>query len=193
MLETQDLQGKWQSPEIETVNNPDGSVMYIQREATFKGDEWSIRIRSYLDKNGEEPFFTIHAKGNYILSGESSYVNQAACVDFNNTGRFVTAHHTALVDMLNEVSFDTEWNLDEEHDVSINGCALVPSIDNCPVEYDIIQVKENKIYFGEFTPDQKEDIQKLSRGDIEPSEDSAGICSVDNRPRQLMSYPLVKS
>lgn len=192
MLQKQDLQGVWQSSEIETIENPDGSVMYIKREATFSDDNWDIRIRSFLDTEAKEPFFTIHAKGNYLLSGESPNVNDATCVDFVNTGRYVTAHHTALVDMLNEISFDTEWLLDHEHDVSINGCALVPSIDDCPVEYDIIQIKDNNIYFGEFSPDQREDIQKLSKGEIEPSEGSVGICSTENRPRQLMTYPLAK-
>lgn len=193
MLQTQDLQGKWSSLEIETIENPDGSVMYIKREAVFADDNWNILIRSFLDKEAKEPFFTIHAKGNYVLSGESPNVNGATCVDFVNTGRYVTAHHTGLVEMLNEISFDTEWLLDHEHDVSINGCALVPSIDDCPVEYDIIQIKDNNIYFGEFTPDQRKDIQKLSTGEIEPSEGSVGICSTDNRPHQLMAYPLVKS
>ncbi len=193
MLEIQDLQGKWLSAEIETIDNPDGSVMYINREAVFSDDSWDIRIRSFLDKEGQEPFFTIHARGSYVLSGESPYINDATCVDFHNNGRYLTAHHTGLVDMLNEVSFDTEWLIDQEHDVSINGCALVPSIDDCPVEYDIIQINDNSMYFGEFTPDQKEEIQKFSNGEIEPTEESSGICSSDNRPRQLMAHQLIKS
>jgi hypothetical protein len=192
MLKTEDLQGNWHSPEIETIENPDGSVMYIEREAIFTGDNWDIFIRSFLDKDGKEAFFTIHAKGSYILDGESKFVTDATCVDFNNTGRYVTAHHTALVDMLNETSFDTEWMIDQEHDVSINGCALVPSIDDCPVEYDIILLKENKIYFGEFTPEQREEIKKFSQGESDPSQGSMGICSTDNRPRQLVKFPMVR-
>jgi hypothetical protein len=192
MLKSENLQGNWRSPEIETIENPDGSVMYIEREAVFADDNWDIFIRSFLDNKGNEAFFTIHAMGNYILEGESQYVKGATCVDFNNTGRYVTPHHTALVDMLNETSFDTEWMIDQEHDVSINGCALVPSVDDCPVEYDIILLKENKIYFGEFTPEQREKIKKFSLGETDPSEGSMGICSTENRPRQLIKYPMVR-
>jgi len=191
MLKREDLQGNWRSSEIETIENPDGSVMYIEREAVFEDDKWNIYIRSFLDNKGQEPFFTIHAQGNYILGEESQFVKGATCVDFNNTGRYVTAHHSALVEMLNETSLDSEWMMDQEHDVSVNGCALVPSIDDCPVEYDIMMIDGNNIYFGEFTPEQREEIKKFSHGEVDPSQGSVGICSNDNRPRQLIKYPMV--
>ena len=70
--------------------------------------------------------------------------------------------------MLNETSpFDGEWMLDFEHDVSSKGCVLVPSVETCPVEYDVIKIQGNEIYFGDFTAEQKEDIKKFSQGDTE--------------------------
>ena len=48
-----------------------------------------------------------------------------------------------------------------EHDVSSRGCVMVPSIETCPVEYDVIKIKDNEIYFGDFTAEQKEDIKKF--------------------------------
>ena len=75
--------------------------------------------------------------------------------------------------------------------MSVNGCALVPSIDDCPVEYDIMLIDDNNIYFGEFTPEQREEIKKLSHGEIDPSQGSVGICSNDNRPRQLIKHPMI--
>ena len=193
MLKRKDLKGKWHSPVIETIENPDGSVMYIEREAIFIDDNWDIFIRSFLDEEGKVPFFTIHAKGNYTLGDESPDLEGAVQVDFNNRARYVTAHMQSLVDMLNETSpFDGEWMIDLEHDVSSKGCVLVPSVETCPVEYDVIKIQGNEIYFGDFTEEQKEDIKKFAHGDMDPSEGSVGICSTENRPRQLIKYPLVK-
>jgi Adenomatosis polyposis coli down-regulated 1 len=193
MLKREDLEGNWLSPEIETIKNPDGSVMYIKREAIFIDDNWDIFIRAFLDEMGEKPFFTIHAKGNYILAAESFELSGAVNVDFNNRARYVTAHQQSMVDMLNETnSFDGEWIIDLEHDVSLNGCVLVPSIETCPVEYDVIKIQDNKIYFGDFTAEQKEDIKRFTHGNNNPSKGSDGICSPDNRPRQLINYPMIR-
>ena len=71
MLKREDLMGNWQSPVIETIENPDGSFIYIKREAIFIDDNWDIFIHAYLDEDGEKPFFTIHAKGNYIIGKKS--------------------------------------------------------------------------------------------------------------------------
>ncbi len=194
MLKREDLKGNWQSPVIEIIENPDGSVMYIKREAIFIDDNWDIFIRAYLDEEGEKPFFTIHAKGNYILGEKSETLPEAVAVDFHNRARYVTAHQRSLIDMLNESSpFDGEWMLDLEHDVSSKGCILVPSIENCPVEYDVIKIQDNEIYFGDFTAEQKEDIKKISQGEKNPLDGSDGICSTDNRPRQLIKYPMIKN
>jgi hypothetical protein len=193
MLKRADLKGNWQSPVIETIENPDGSVMFIKREAVFVDDNWDIFIRAFLDEDGQKPFFTIHAKGNYILGQESLNLPGAVYVDFHNRARYVTAHQNSLVDMLNETSpFDGEWMLDLEHDVSSKGCVLVPSIETCPVEYDIIKIQGNKIFFGDFTEEQKEDIKKFTQGEQNPSKGSEGICSTENRPGQLIKYPMVK-
>src|SRR5665811_1579113 len=98
MLKREDLKGNWQSPVIETIENPDNRDMFI---------------RAFLDEEGKIPFFTIHAKGNYILGKESADLPGAVAVDFNNRGRYVTAHQRSLVDMLNKSSpFDGEWILD---------------------------------------------------------------------------------
>jgi len=193
MLKREDMQRKWQSPVIETIENPDGSIMYILREAIFVDDNWDIFLRAFLDKDAEKPFFTIHAKGNYILGKECTDLPGAVNVDFHNRARYVTAHQPSMINMLNETSpFDEEWRLDLEHDVSSKGCILVPSIEICPIEYDIIKIEGNEIYFGDFTAEQKEDIKKFAEGQDKISEDSNGICSTENRPRQLSQYPMLR-
>jgi hypothetical protein len=193
MLKREDLRGKWQSPEIEAMENPDGSLMYIKREAIFIDDNWDIFIRAFLDEAGENPFFTIHAKGNYILGEESENLPGAFAVDFHNRARYVTAHNKSMVNMLNDTSsFNGEWMIDMEHDVSSKGCALVPSVETCPVEYDVIKVQGNEIFFGDFTEEQKEDIKKFTHGENSKSDDSRGICSTENRPGQLIKFPLVR-
>ncbi|MGB8232511.1 MAG: hypothetical protein WCE60_00830, partial [Methanobacterium sp.] len=63
MLKREDLKGKWQSTKIETIENPDGSLMYIKREALFVDDNWDIFLLAFLDDEGKKPLFTIHARG----------------------------------------------------------------------------------------------------------------------------------
>ena len=58
---------------------------------------------------------------------------------------------------------------------------MVPSIETCPVEYDVIKIKENEIYFGDFTAEQKEDIKNFASKNQNPSEGSSGICSTDKQ------------
>lgn len=193
MLGKEDLYGNWRSPSMETIENPDGTVMYIRREAVFNEEEWEIFIRSFVDKDGEVPFFTIRAEGSYEIGGEISEPQGAVTIDFLNKGRYVTAHHRELVNMFNETSqFEGEWMLDLERDVSSEGSILVPSIETCPIEYDIIKVDGNEIYFGDFTAEQKQNIKKVSEGDNAPS-DTRGICSAENRPGQLTKYPMVRN
>lgn len=193
MLKREDMSGNWQSPVIESIENPDGSLMYIKREAIFVDDNWDIFLRAFLDEEGKKPFFTIHAKGNYVIGDEFTDYPGAVTIDFHNRARYVTAHQRSMTDMLNETSpFDGEWMLDLERDVSLTGCILVPSIEICPVEYDIIKVDGDKIYFGDFTSEQKEDIKKFAEGPDKTSEDN-GVCSADNRPRQLSQYPMIRN
>jgi len=162
MLKREDLRGNWQSPVIESIENSDGSLMYIKREAIFIDDNWDIFIHAYLDEDGEKPFFTIHAKGNYIIGKQSETLTGAVAVDFHNRARYVTAHQHSLIDMLNETSpFDGEWMLDLEHDVSSKGCILVPSIETCPVEYDVIKVQGNEIYFEISHPNRKKILKRF--------------------------------
>lgn len=192
MMGKEDLIGDWHSLDMETIDNPDGTVMYIRREAVFEGDNWEIFIRSYVDKEGNIPFFTIRAKGEYKLGKEINEPKGAVEIDFLNKARYVTPHLKELVQMFNETGqFDGEWMVDLERDVSLDGCLLVPSIESCPIEYDIIKVVDNRIYFGDFTAEQKEDIKKFTEEVNAPS-DGRGICSSENRPGQLIEYPMIR-
>jgi hypothetical protein len=58
--------------------------------------------------------------------------------------------------------------------------------------YHLSKIDGNEIYFGDFTAEQKEDIKKFTQGEQTPSKGSNGICSTDNRPRQLIKYPMIK-
>ena len=43
MIKKADLNGKWQSKQSETLKNPDGTVMYIKREAVFSEDSCLLK------------------------------------------------------------------------------------------------------------------------------------------------------
>ena len=193
MLKSNDLNGKWQSQKSEPIENQNGTVLYIRREASFSDDNWEIMIRTFLDENCKHSLFNVRATGTYNLGNESKDVPGATCVDFHNTARYVTASNESIVEMLNHATILSRgWELEVEQDVSENGCLLVPSVADCPVEYDIIKKDENGLYFGDYTPDQEEELQKLVGKNVSNSETSHGICSPDIRPKQLIMHPLVK-
>ncbi|AEG17482.1 hypothetical protein [Methanobacterium paludis] len=193
MLKSSDLNGKWQSQKSEPIENQNGTVLYIRREASFSDDNWEIMIRTFLDENCKHSLFNVRATGTYNLDNESKDVPGATCVDFHNTARYVTANNEPIVEMLNHATILSRgWELEVEQDVSENGCLLVPSVADCPVEYDIIKKDENGLYFGDYTPDQEEELQKLVGKNVSNSETSHGTCSPNIRPKQLIKHPLVK-
>ena len=198
MIKKADLNGKWQSKQSETLKNPDGTVMYIKREAVFSEDSWEILIKTFVDETAESPLFTVRAKGNYNLGEESTDVPGATCVDFENTARYVTPQNGAMAQMLNHAAVGkVGWKANVEQDVSEEGCFLVPSIESCPVEYDLLSLVKGKdeveLYFGDYTSEQREDMQKASKNSKNGFEASQGICSPENRPKTLIEFPLLRA
>ncbi|MCE7698886.1 MAG: hypothetical protein K8E24_008705 [Methanobacterium paludis] len=193
MLKSSDLNGKWQSQKSEPIENQNGTVLYIRREASFSDDNWEIMIRTFLDEKCKHSLFNVRATGKYNLGNESKDVPGATCVDFHNTARYVTANNESIVEMLNHATILSRgWVLETEQDVSENGCLLVPSVADCPVEYDIIKKDKNGLYFGDYTPEQEEELQELASKPVTNSKNSQGICSPDSRPKQLIKHPMVK-
>jgi hypothetical protein len=198
MIKKADLNGKWQSKQSETLKNPDGTVMYIKRDAVFSEDLWEILIKTFVDESAELPLFTVRAKGNYKLGEESRDVPGATCVDFENTARYVTPQNGAMAQMLNHAAVGkVGWKANVEQEVSEEGCFLVPSIENCPVEYDLLSLVKGEdgvesLYFGDYTSEQREDMQKSSQGKS-GFEASPGICSPENRPKTLIEFPLLRA
>ncbi|KAF5089041.1 hypothetical protein DSECCO2_32740 [anaerobic digester metagenome] len=198
MIKKADLNGKWQSKESETLKNPDGTVMYIKREAVFSEDSWEILIKTFMDEAAEVPLFTVRANGSYKLGEESDDVPSATCVDFENTARYVTPNNGSMAEMLNHAAVGkVGWKVNVEQDVSKEGCFLVPSIENCPVEYDLLkivtgEVEREELYFGDYTPEQREDMQKASKNSKNGFEASQGICAPENRPQTLIEFPLLR-
>ena len=89
------------------------------------------------------------------------------------------------------------WKANVEQDVSEAGCFLVPSIESCPVEYDLLSLVKGKdeveLYFGDYTSEQREDMQKSSKNSKNGFEASQGICSPENRPKTLIEFPLLRA
>ncbi len=191
MLEYADLNGKWQSKKPEPIKNQDETTLYVKREASFEDDNWEIVIKTFLDDACKYPLFKVRATGKFVLGGESKIVNGATCADFKNTARYGTAENDAVVEMLNHAAvLSRGWEIGVEQDVSEDGCLLVPSVADCPVEYDVLKKDEEGLYFGDYTPEQKEKMQKTAAKNA--GETSEGICSPENRPGQLIKYSLLK-
>jgi hypothetical protein len=172
MFTTNDITGRWISAAAEPIHNPDGSVIYGQREFMLGDREWTLRFTAYGDEQTSVKLFTLRAEGSYTLGDESPDVAAARQADFHFAKRYLTAHIPAFVELFTASSADgSPWQIDEERDVSRDGCAFIPSVAASPTEYDLVKLDGAQLYFGDRSQD---------------------LSDPANRPRRLTEQPLIR-
>ena len=151
-----DLAGRWTSPTCEDIGND----LYLTREFELSDTLWSIDFTLYADEACTVGLAQGRNEGIYNLGAESADGREG------NFG-FSKKHYTPLVaDFV--TAFDdagcgsAPWELGVEQDISSTGCPATgtPPIVNCPVEYDLVKLEDDLLYFGER---------------------SGGMCDADNR------------
>ncbi len=154
MLTAKDLLGRWVSPQLETIPTADGNVMYGLRDFILTEKAWAIRFTAYGDAAGTFKLFTLRVEGTYELGVPALVIPEARYADFHFTARYMTAYAPMFIELFNQVRAGTDaWQVDVEQDVSETGAVFIPSVAAAPVEYDLLKLDGDQLWFGDRTPD----------------------------------------
>ncbi len=164
-----DLSGAWRSAKAE--DRKDGS--YEFREFLFTPKTWTGSITRFADRDRKRPLFTFTAVGTYTVNESSHKVKGANHAAF----RFLKKELTLLtsdVNVIKRLGFVPCGLIPGlAKDISVTGCSFFRSVDEYPVEYDLVRRDGNTLSFG-----------------ARPADGDLG--SDDRRPVAL-GHPLVKA
>jgi hypothetical protein len=138
------ISGQWESTQIEDL----GNKTYGWRSFKFEGDKWEIQFTLYLDKEKQTPVFMFRGVGNYKVEKASQNVARAKNAIFYFDKKFVTLL-TNNADVIKGFGFDAcMLEVGKEKDITETGCSFLPSKANYGQEFDLIALKDKKLYLG---------------------------------------------
>ena len=160
--EAPSLQGHWASAALENYGNH-----FATRTFTFIDKEWRVTYRAYADAQGKQPLFRLEVGGFYVLGQASAGVSGAFEGIFPADHRQLTAESAAGVGMFASMGCTLEQG--KALSLVSQGCGFVPPLMQAMGEYDLVALKDGRLYFG----DRAGDLSKA-------------------RPAALTPYPLVR-
>lgn len=164
--------GHWVSEGCE----PSGDFA-LQRDFILHGDTWTLAAPIYADPQCQVKLFTVTVGGTYQLRGPSEEAPGARKGRFAIAFRQVTPFDQSIVDAMNAAGCGNgNSRIGYAQNIFQAGCAPLgqPSVEDCPVEYDLLRRTEDRLYFGERPADQR------------------GLCSPDRQAKSL-TPPLISS
>lgn len=143
---TANLTGEWRSAAPEPMG-----AFHAVRDFVFTPGQWAMVFRAYADAEARKPLFTLRIDGPYVVGGASTQVSGASEVTFQYAHRYVTADSADGVAMFAKMG--CTLRVGDETDVSLQGCGFVPSMLQAGVEYDLLKLEGDKLYFGDRSGD----------------------------------------
>jgi Adenomatosis polyposis coli down-regulated 1 len=140
------LVGRWESSKLENLGQLYGSRNFVLTERA-----WALQFKAFADEAGKTPLFSLRAEGTYTLGQSSVSVLGATEANFRFTKRYVTAESEAGVGLFQ--SMGCSLKLGAETNVSTSGCGFIPSVKAASLEYDLVQLDGNNLYFGDRSGD----------------------------------------
>ena len=125
-----------------------------QRIFTFDDGSWTLEFTLGLDPELKNQVFKFRTYGSYEVTGASSIVDGAFNAVFGEEKKFITlkTDNPQLIEAFGFTSCDLTMN--EEKDISLNGCSAWKPVSECPSDYDLLHLdEEGKLYFGERPAD----------------------------------------
>ena len=171
-LRTSDLAGTWASPSCEVGGAP-GSEFYYERLFTLTETTWALDFTLYTDADCATAGSMATITGPYTLGEGSDTIEGAHVADFTNGTKTLTAFDAGTAGFFEGSGCgEGAWVVGEAKDISQTGCAPlgVEAIDDCPVEYDLIRLEGDELFFGDR---------------------SAGMCDPGARTGALQTVPVV--
>ena len=157
-----DIQGGWRSAAPENYGSHHATRSFVITER-----EWQVHYQAYADSQGQQPLFTIRAKGVYALGEPSAKVGGAREGIFPVLSRSVTADSDAGVQMF--ASMGCRLERGRETFLLNAGCGFVPGLMQVMGEYDLVAQSQGQLFFG----DRAGDLSKA-------------------RPEKLTPFPLLR-
>lgn len=171
-LSPADLVGDWSSTTCEAYPDGNGGTNYLTRAFSLTDTRWALEFTIYGDADCTYGLFRGEIEGPYTL-GEAAIVAGATEGDF----AFASNRWTALTEDMAAVfegaaCASGEWEVGVPQDVTGTGClGVAHPIAECPVEYDIVSVDGDALFFGARVTD---------------------MCVEEGRPTALAAYAVVR-
>ena len=160
--QTLDLTGHWVSAAPEAQGK-----IFVLRDFTFKGQDWSVVYRAFGDAGAKQPLFTLDVGGVFVIGSAAPKVPGAFEGIFPALYRKITADSPAGVGMFAQMG--CALALGTAKSLVSEGCGFMPPLMQAMGEYDLVLLKDGQFFFG----DRAGDLTKA-------------------RPEALYPYPLVK-
>jgi hypothetical protein len=160
--------GHWVSAATENMGNSTWGF----RDFNMGKENWEIKFTLYFDSSKTKPVFTFRGVGSYSITGKSTSVAEADEATFRFEKKYVTLH-IADTSVIKNFGFAyCNLPVNKEKDITANGCSFLTSQAVCAQEFDLVALKNGKLFLGKRPAD-------------------GNMCSKDKRPIAL-GNPLIK-
>lgn len=166
----ENLSGTYSSAKVEDW----GNGTFGHRTFLFEGGKWSLKFILALDPDLKMQVFQFRTHGSYTIQDQSTVVDNAYNALFLEDQKLVTlkTQDEALIKAFGLADCDLTYNV--EKDISVNGCAIWPSVEACHEDYDLLSLdEEGGLYFG-----------------VRPADNN--MCTPERRPTALLPAVIKK-
>ncbi|HJV32912.1 MAG TPA: hypothetical protein VJ694_02690 [Patescibacteria group bacterium] len=167
-----DVGGHWSSRGCETVRSVVG-VSRLKRDLRLDESSWRLKVDFYGDADCTKGLFSVETEGPYRLGPKSFEPRDATLIRFDLGKLTLTPDAPEAAAKFDQARCgDGNWKVGEGQEVTQEGClGLVPTLDTCPAEYDIVKIQDGALYLGDR---------------------SLGLCEPDRYPVTFAPAPLEK-
>lgn len=146
-LQPADVLGSWQSVTCEALPDGRGDSQFRRREISFTPERWNFFATFFGDPSCTVPLFMARIEGPYRLG--TLIASGATEADLYFQRLLFTALNEQAAEVLNSLGCgDADFQVGIEQDTSETGCVFPPTHEY-PLEYDLVQIKDGLLYFGE--------------------------------------------
>ena len=140
------IDGHWISASPEAQGG-----IFATREFHIEGDRWSVVFLAFADEAANQPLFRIDVTGAYVIGGPSATVDAAYEGIFPALQRDLTALSAGGVALFAGMGCTLEEDVVKH--LQDEGCGFLPPLMQAMGEYDLVALREDRLYFGDRSGD----------------------------------------
>lgn len=168
-----DLQGSWASAGCEEVPGGAGEASFLKRAYVFTDGHWRLDLRFHEDSSCSKESFSIDVEGAYELGPKLMEPRTATEARFDIERVRLTPRRIEAAVAFGKAFCGAEpWVVGQGQDISRTGCLGIPSVEQCPSEYDIVSVRGDSLWHGDR---------------------SQGLCDPRLLPASFGAYPVIRN